>query len=191
MEPLTSKNPETSAPGMTISRLAKKHGLSRSTLLYYDRIGLLRPAGRVEGGYRRYAPADDERLRAICLYRRTGLSLNQIRSLLDRPGRKSLAGVLERQLVEIAGQIEELRKRQVLIVELLKNPRLLEKVSVMNRETWVQLLRASGFTDVDLMRWHRDFERLDPERHRRFLEFLNIPPREIAAIRRHARGAPE
>jgi len=35
-----------------ITELARKHGLSRSTLLYYDRIGLLTPSGRSEAGYR-------------------------------------------------------------------------------------------------------------------------------------------
>ncbi len=61
--------------------------------------------------------------------------------------------------------------------------RMLEQVNIMNRETWTKLLRASGFTDEDLHRWHRDFERMDPEHHQRFLEFLCIPENEIAAIR--------
>jgi hypothetical protein len=67
------------------------------------------------------------------------------------------------------------------IVELLKDRRLLEKVGHMTKEKWVELLRSSGFTDADLARWHRDFERLDPAYHQRFLEFLGIPPDEIAA----------
>ena len=36
----------------TISQAAKKFKLSRSTLLYYDRIGLLRPTERTAAGYR-------------------------------------------------------------------------------------------------------------------------------------------
>jgi DNA-binding transcriptional MerR regulator len=171
---------------MTISQLARKHGLARSTLLYYDRIGLLRPCGRVGHSYRLYTAEDDKRLRQICLYRQTGLPLAEIQRILERP-RKNLAGALERQLYELLAQMESLRNRQRLIVELLKNRRLLEQVRNMSREKWVGLLRASGFTDEDLRRWHQDFERSDPDYHQRFLEFLGIPAEEIRAIREHSR----
>ena len=172
---------------MNISALARRHGLSRSTLLYYDRIGLLKPSGRSGSGYREYSPGDDERLGQICLYRRTGLSLAEIRRLLGRP-RRELAAALERQVFELSSEIEALRERQRVIVGLLKKPRLLERAGVMNRETWSDLLRASGFSDEDMRRWHRDFERREPRRHQRFLEFLGIPDDEIRTIRRWAKG---
>jgi DNA-binding transcriptional MerR regulator len=175
---------------MTVGRLARQHALSRSTLLYYDRIGLLKPSGRRANGYREYTPRDEERLRQICLYRRTGLPLAEIRRLLGGP-RKTLALALEKQLQELAGHITALRDRQRLIVELLRKRRLLERVSIMNRKTWTKLLRASGFTDDDLRRWHEDFERLDPDHHQRFLEFLCIPEDEVRAIRTWSRKGTE
>jgi len=171
---------------MTIGQLGKKHGLSRSTLLYYDRIGLLRPGGRLDNGYRHYSKADDRRLRQIRLYRQTGLPLAEIRRLLGQP-RLDLAAALERQLYEVLGQMEALRGRQRVIVELLKHRRLLERVRNMDKGKWVKLLRASGFTDEDLARWHRDFERTDPVYHKRFLEFLGLTPPEIRAVREHSR----
>ena len=171
---------------MNISALARRHGLSRSTLLYYDRIGLLKATGRTPGGYRDYGEGDDERLRQICLYRRTGLSLAEIRRLLGRP-RRELASALERQLFDLSAQIDALRDRQRVIVGLLRKPRLLERAGVMSRETWTELLRASGFTEEDMRRWHQDFERLEPRRHQRFLEFLGIPAEEIRTIRAWAR----
>ena len=39
---------------MTIGQLARQHGLSRSTPLYYHRLGLLTPSGRLRNGYRHY-----------------------------------------------------------------------------------------------------------------------------------------
>ena len=171
---------------MTISQLARKHGLSRSTLLYYDRIGLLKPDGRLGNDYRHYSPEAEKRLRQIRLYRQTGLLLAEIRRLLERP-KKDLAAALERQLYEVLTQIEALRSRQRVIVELLKNRRLLEQVRNMDREKWVKLLRASGFTDEDLGRWHRDFERTDPAYHQRFLGILGLPADEISIVRAHSR----
>ncbi len=171
---------------MTISQLARKHGLSRSTLLYYDRIGLLRPAGRLGNDYRHYDADAERRLGQIRLYRQTGLPLREIRRLLERP-KRDLAGALERQLHEVLSQMEALRGRQRVIVELLKGRRLLDRVPNMDKAKWVRLLRASGFTDEDLGRWHQDFERTDPEYHQRFLEFLGIAPAEIDSIRAWAR----
>ncbi len=173
---------------MNITELGRRHGLSRSTLLYYDRIGLLAPSGRQLNGYRRYTAGDDQRLAQICLYRQTGLPLSEIRKVIDKP-RKDLSASLERQLQHLATEIESLRNRQRIIVGLLQNRRLLERVNIMNRETWTKLLRASGFTDADLHRWHQDFERMDPDYHQRFLEFLCIPEEEIAAIRTWSREA--
>ncbi len=171
---------------MTISQLARKHGLSRSTLLYYDRIGLLRPAGRLGNDYRHYDADAERRLGQIRLYRETGLPLLEIRRILERP-KRDLAGALERQLHEVLAQMEALRGRQRVIVELLKSRRLLDRVPNMDKAKWVRLLRASGFTEEDLGRWHQDFERTDPEYHQRFLEFLGIPPAEIDHIREWSR----
>ncbi len=173
---------------MTISQLARKHSLSRSTLLYYDRIGLLKPCGRLDNRYRLYADRDDRRLRQIRLYRQAGLPLAEIRRIIGGP-RKGLAVALERQLYEVLKQMETLRGRQRVIVGLLKRRRLLDETHNMTRDKWVQLLHASGFTAEDLVRWHRDFERTDPEYHQRFLEFLGLAPTAINAVRADARQA--
>ena len=71
---------------LTVSKLADSCGLSRSTVLYYESIGLLRASSRSGANYRRYSDADAARLRQICVYRDAGLKLDDIRVLLDRPG---------------------------------------------------------------------------------------------------------
>ncbi|MCM2275174.1 MAG: MerR family transcriptional regulator [Candidatus Didemnitutus sp.] len=76
----------------TIRQLAAEFGLTRSTLLYYDRIGLLRPDYRTSSGYRLYNAADRARLAAICRYRMAGLPLARIATLLDDDRRPRSAG---------------------------------------------------------------------------------------------------
>lgn len=70
-------------PRYTVGQLALRHGLSRSTLLYYDRIGILTPASRSRTGYRNYDERDEQRLAMICRYRRAGLALTTIQELLS------------------------------------------------------------------------------------------------------------
>jgi MerR family transcriptional regulator, thiopeptide resistance regulator len=53
----------------------------------------------------------------------------------------------------------------------------------MDKATWVSLLRASGFTEADMDRWHMAFEATDPQRHQRFLAFLGLSEEEVSRIR--------
>ena len=171
---------------MNISTLARECGLSRSTLLYYESIGLLPSPDRTRGNYRAYAEADLERLRRIRRYRNVGLSLEAIRTLLDQP-RSAAAGVLERRLVEIDGEIETLRGHQRAILRLLRRGRSLDRSEAMTKEKWVAVMRRAGFTEDDMGRWHAEFERSAPGEHQEFLEFLHLEPREIARIRAASR----
>jgi len=70
---------------LTVTNLARACKLSRSTLLYYESIGLLPRPRRTAGNYRVYTPKDLDRLRQICVYRDAGVPLADIRSLLDGP----------------------------------------------------------------------------------------------------------
>lgn len=170
----------------TISRLAKQFKLSRSTLLYYDRIGLLRPSGRSPSNYRLYTGSDRQRLEKICHYRRLGLSLKAIQQIIDSP-EDSLKTILEKRLLEVDRQIQALHGQQQVIHNLIGNPSFTDMPAGLNREKWTTLLRASGMTDQDMLQWHIEFERLFPDDHQTFLEALGIPRTDISAIRAFSR----
>jgi hypothetical protein len=44
-------------------------------------------------------------------------------------------------------------------------------------------MKASGFTEADMHRWHAEFERAAPEEPQEFLEFLHVSGEEIRSIR--------
>jgi len=66
-----------------VSEFAEKAGVTVRTLHHYDRLGLLSPAHRTEGGYRLYGEQDFARLQQIVTLKFIGLPLKQIKSLLD------------------------------------------------------------------------------------------------------------
>ncbi len=66
------------------SDFARRAGVTVRTLHHYDRIGLLKPAGRTDGGYRVYTDRDLVRLEQIVALRFVGFSLNQIGDILNR-----------------------------------------------------------------------------------------------------------
>jgi len=166
---------------LTVTRLARSCKLSRSTVLYYEKIGLLTRPRRSEGNYRVYGTKDLDRLRQICLYRDAGLTLGDIGSLLNAP-RNDAAAVLRRRLVEIGEAIERMREHQRAIARLL-NTAELRKDRMITKEKWTSIMSSAGFTNEDMHRWHREFEKSAPQEHQEFLEFLHIPAKEIETIR--------
>lgn len=174
----------------TISRLARQFDLSRSTLLYYDRIGLLRPSGRSRSNYRLYTEDDRRKLARICTYRQTGMALQDIAAILRSNIEGTAARLLESQLEALDAQIAGLRLQQQRTLQLLGSGRLSGRVEGLDRDQWLTLLRASGMSEEDMMQWHIQFELLFPDDHHAFLAALGIPAGEIEAIRKASRNAP-
>lgn len=53
----------------------------------------------------------------------------------------------------------------------------------MDKSKWVELFVALGLDEAAMKRWHVLFEQRYPDGHHAFLEWLGLPPREIAMIR--------
>lgn len=173
---------------LTVSKLAHSFGLSRSTVLYYESIGLLKPATRTEGNYRSYTAQDRERLRQICAYREAGLKLEDIRTLLDRHDTDA-ASVLKRRLLELDEEISALREHQRAILRLLHVDESQWRTEEMTKDKWVSIMHSAGFTEDDMQRWHKQFEKNSPDEHQEFLEYLHISKEEIGTIREWSRKA--
>lgn len=172
----------------TIGELSTAFGLSRSTLIYYDKLGLLTPSARSETNYRQYSEYDYRRLNKIMMYRDTGMSLKAIAELLNQKDKTNRIELLETQVKQIQQEILQLRKQQQITIELLQSDGINLPTHSMNKEQWVQLLSASGMSDQDMWQWHIEFEQRMPEAHQHFLESLNISKQEIKEIREKSKG---
>ncbi len=172
---------------LTVTKLARQCGVSRTTLLYYESIGLIRKPVRTGGNYRSYGQADVERLLQIRAYRNAGLKLDDIRAIFRTQGRQTDARkVLERRLVELDTEIGSLRAHQQAILRLLGH-KALGKAEMITKEKWVSIMKGCGLTEGQMNGWHMEFERSAPEEHQEFLEFLHIPDAEIKTIREKSR----
>ncbi len=166
----------------TIKQMCQEGKLSRSTLLYYDSIGLLKPSHRSESKYRLYTEKDRCRLQKICTFREAGIPLEQMKELLDADDSRE-AEVLTEKLQSLNKEIHALRLKQKLIVELLKSKYTTEAELMLNQDTFAELLSAMGFDEEKRAHFHRQFEINDPEAHRFFLEFLGMEEEEIKELR--------
>lgn len=68
---------------LTIGKIASLSKVSADTLRYYEREGLISPAGKSEGGYRLYDRDAVRRVRFIKEAQHCGFTLTEIRNLLD------------------------------------------------------------------------------------------------------------
>jgi hypothetical protein len=80
-----------------------------------------------------------------------------------------------------------MRRQQRCIVEILKQKSIHREASVINKERWVEIMRAAGLSEQDMTSWHAQFEKMEPEAHQEFLESLGIESSEIKKIREHGR----
>ena len=174
---------------LTVTKLARRCGVSRTTLLYYESIRLIPPPQRSGSNYRYYDETDVQRLLQIRSYRDAGLTIDDIRAILNTNSKHSggkASGVLRRRLLELDAEIATLRGHQRAILKLLQR-KALGKAKMISKEKWVSIMRACGFTEEQMNRWHAEFERSAPEEHQEFLEFLHIPEPEIKTIREQSR----
>lgn len=93
----------------TSGEIASASGLTIRAIQHYDNIGLLRSAGRTEGGRRYYTEDDLIRLEQIVLYKSLDFSLEQIKEqILLQPSQDGLLGIFKEQQLLILQKMEHL-----------------------------------------------------------------------------------
>jgi DNA-binding transcriptional MerR regulator len=167
---------------LSVSELAKRCGLSRTSVLYYEKMELLAPRTRSSNGYRWYGEEEVERLKNILAYRSFGVSVADILELLNKKDQQSQSTLLMKQFYNLEKEVVKFKKQQHAIVVMLQEPELL-KDHGLDKEQWVELMISLGFNEIEMIAWHHSFETLKPQEHLKFLQSLGIDESEIARIR--------
>lgn len=105
---------------LRIGELAELLGVTPKTVRHYHKLGLLSEPPRSEGGYRLYTSTDLFQLRRIRRLQGLGLSLQEIRSILEAEHPDAmLRQALEKLQAELSQQQERLQARQQRIAQVL------------------------------------------------------------------------
>ena len=91
---------------MMIHDVMEKTGLTRKAIEYYIAQGLIAPQTQ-ENGYRAFSAEDVSRIRAIAVYRRLGVSVAEIREILDGDQAKALSSILVRRRIDAQRQMKK------------------------------------------------------------------------------------
>lgn len=97
---------------LTIGELAKKGNVATSLLRFYEKEGLLEPAGRTAAGYRVYSADSVRHLRFIRKAQRYGFSLNDIkmmRGVAHEDGKNTdIKSIAEERFLDIERRVTEM-----------------------------------------------------------------------------------
>lgn len=87
----------------TIGQFAQLHEINKKTLMWYDEIGLLKPAIIKENGYRYYTYQQSYLLEIILMLRELNVSIPDIQNFLEN----RTASILEKLFAEKIIELEE------------------------------------------------------------------------------------
>ncbi len=132
---------------LTVSQVARLARVSVRALHHYDEIGLLRPSGRSEAGYRLYEEADLQRLQQVLFFKELGFPLEEITRIVSDPGFDLRAALLmQRQMLT-----ERATRVQALIGAVDAALESLEKGTVMTKEEMFEV-----FGDFDPAKYEEE-----------------------------------
>ncbi len=104
-----------SGSAFTIGEFARRVGLNPKTIRYYEQIGLLPQPTRSDVGYRLYSNENIPRLRFIQRAKMLGLSLSEVRQLVDYSDgghcdflQEHLVALVKEKLIEVDRRVAEL-----------------------------------------------------------------------------------
>jgi len=123
-----------------VGELARATGLTTRALHHYDDIGLLVPA-RTESGHRVYRGDEVERLYRVLALRGVGLSLDEIRAVLDDEG----VGLIDTMRRHVAAVERDIEQRRLLLHRLQEMRNGLERSSAPSSD---ELIGAVGAMTV-------------------------------------------
>ena len=133
-----------------ISELAEKVGLSRTALLYYEKLKLI--AGRrLENGYRVYSERDLQHVRLIQQLHLGGLTLKECKVCLESKMDKAL---IQQRLKALDAEIEQKRQSRILLAALVGEGDLKswhERLDKLAPDAHLDWLKTQGFSDKEAL----------------------------------------
>ena len=106
---------------LSISEVAKQIGIRASAIRYYEQIGILPPADRVNG-QRRYDASTLYRLIVIQRARQTGFTLEEIKELFfgfraETPPSVRWQKLRKRKIVELDAMLEYIQSMRAIVLQ--------------------------------------------------------------------------
>lgn len=114
---------ETTAGGepelLTTGEMARRSNNTLRTVRFYEEEGILRPVKRSDGGHRLFEPSELDRLQLVTDLRALGLSLDDIKAVLElKSSGASASDAAKKALLAVDERIRDLRAKLATLTRL-------------------------------------------------------------------------
>lgn len=114
----------------TIGQFAALHEINKKTLMWYDEIGLLKPACIKENGYRYYNYQQSSTLETILMLRELNVSLEEIKQFMENRTIDRFDGLLREKIKELDQTISHLKSVQKILTNHQQDMETLRSLDV-------------------------------------------------------------
>ena len=142
---------------LTSGEFAKMNGINKRTLHYYNDIGLFRPEMIDENGYHYYSRFQAVQLEMILIFRRLGLSIEEIRTYTDHPSDASFTQIIREkqelidrsvcQLLEVKAFLQQ--KQEKLALGLSASHGKIERIHLPKRHILLSAPITGAYDEHD------------------------------------------
>lgn len=118
---------------LTITDLSRATKVRSSALRFYEKLGLLEPLRRTKAGYRQYPDDAPDRVQFIHMAQDAGLTLEDIRAILEPRGSSAtcgaVRGILAKRLTQVREKLATLKRMEAVLEQgLTCRPRNVSKL---------------------------------------------------------------
>lgn len=140
---------------MKINEVENLLKITKPNIRFYEKKGLLCPV-RKENGYREYSEDDIEILKKIILFRKMGISIGDIKALLD--GQEKLSEVVDKNVAQLEEQMKELQGALHISRKMQRDTELDEAFDLDRYWNEMQSDEAQGSKFFEVVKDYMEFE---------------------------------
>ncbi|MGG4264567.1 MerR family transcriptional regulator [Peribacillus simplex] len=134
-----------------INKVSDQTGVTVRTLRYYDKIDLLKPASKTQGGHRLYSNEEIKKLQQVQFLKKIGFPLDEIKNMLTFSD-WNWSESLKVQLSYILKEQENLKKIELLLCELIHGITLEGE----ENQTAIQKVMQLSNNDKEIQQFYRE-----------------------------------
>ena len=127
---------------LPIGQFAALHGVNKKTLMWYDEVGLFRPAAvNSQNGYRYYSYQQSQTLETILLLREMGVSVKEIKAFMQERSAASMEKLLGEKIEELDREMSHKKAVRETLAKHRRNMQTLlsmdlEEISIVEKKGW-------------------------------------------------------
>ncbi|MFE0503197.1 MerR family transcriptional regulator [Peribacillus butanolivorans] len=125
-----------------INKVGELTGVTVRTLRHYDKIGLLKPTSKTEGGHRLYTNKEIKKLQQVQFLKKIGFRLNEIKDMLAS-SEWNWSDSLKSQLSFVIKEQENLKKIEQSLRELIHG------IAIEGEENWIAIQKIMALSSKD------------------------------------------